>query len=68
MPATKQTTTPTIGSVVTYHGSLTDSHGQALVLDWCECEECWELNLTRFVLVPLAGGRSLQHVRPESFA
>jgi hypothetical protein len=65
---------PTIteGQTVTYHGSLTDQHGPAVVIDRCDCDECWDLSLVRWVLFPGPVVRSgqhrvLSHVRPESF-
>lgn len=60
------TAAPPVFGDATYHGSLTDHHGRVLWLDWCECAECWELDLTRHILLLPSGG-TLAHVRRESF-
>lgn len=66
---------PAIGAAVDYHGSLTEHHGPAIVLDCCDCDECDHAWLTRYVLLPgthtapttVHRARVLTHVRPESF-
>lgn len=63
-------TTPQVGVLVEYHGSLTELHGRYRVAEvrptlmgtWLGPME-W---LDRLVLVPAAGGHRLRGIRPQS--
>jgi hypothetical protein len=65
---------------VRYHGSLTDLHGEVVLLGLCACAVCrvmWETYLTdpeghsyspdlRWRLISVERGVVVQHVRPQS--
>lgn len=63
-------TTPKVGALVEYHGSLVEAHGRyrvvevrpVLIATWQGPME-W---LDRLVLEPVAGGPKVRRVRPQS--